>query len=138
MATAAADRATDLFDFAVKKPKGFVYEDVDSAFGWTKPTFFATVRHLRGRLAEDEINLVCKPRGMCETWLYSLVATREDAKRWNLNRLDDMVARITTFASVAESIVRATSGRTIEGKKARVLHRYALRVIEDLADIEIV
>lgn len=124
-----------LFDFATAKPDGFTqpeaaaYLDVDER---QMPRFINALRH---EFADGDINLVCEPNGKGEKWLYRLVGRPEDARIWHTNRIGDTESRLETMQSVAHSMVGATDGRTIEGRKARVIDRQLTRLIEDLAVI---
>lgn len=134
---ARSRRAALLFDFAVSKPNGFTLEDIEREFSWDRKTFFVAVRQLRTAMqGDDEINLVCNPRGSRQTWLYRLVGNYTDAKPWMSNRMGDMERRLETVQGVASSIKNATDGRSKEGRKARKVLRTVSYLIEELAAIE--
>lgn len=130
-------QAEQLFGLAAKRIDGFTYQDIEHAFGWDRFHFYWVVSQLRRILAAeaDTINLICTPQGSREPWLYELVGTYEDAAPWSQNRVGDLETRLVTIHSVASTLVNATDGRTVGGRKARKIRRTITRLIEDLADI---
>jgi hypothetical protein len=133
-----AEKASELWDFAVSHPEGFTWADARKAFPWAaeRSRFFATVRVLRTTLgAEDTINLICDPQGPGELWRYRLVGTYNEARPWNAGRLGDMEARLETIAGVSRSLVAATDGRSTEGRKARLISKIVGRLVEDLREL---
>ena len=95
------------------------------------------VRRLRLVFAGDDINLVCEPQMLREPWVYKLVGNVEDARSWSTNRISDIETRLETIQAVAESLTNATDGRTIEGRKARKIHRTLGYLIGELAEIAV-
>jgi hypothetical protein len=130
-----SDRVTDLFDYAVAHPNGFTKDDIEADLGWEPATTQWVARNLRLTFADDDINLVCEPQGQGERWLYKLVGNPDDARIWATNRTADLESRLRTMAAVASSLENATDGRTVEGRKARKIHRSLARLVEDLEDI---
>jgi len=135
--TRRVDDAGTLFSYAASKPEGFTRYDVQEELGWRSQRFRKAVRELRTIFATDEINLICDPQGQGEAWMYQLVGTFEGASPWVTNRADDMETRLVTMLSVATSLVNASDGRTVEGRRARILQRHFQRAIEDLADLKV-
>lgn len=139
-----ADQAAELFDYMVAQPEGATWEDVACKFDWAanRAHFFHVARKLRLILGEDDqINLVCDPRGRGQTWLYRLVGNPEDALPWQANRLRDAEARLGTIVSVASSVGRGVGKRTLVGRKARKIEStvgYLLRELGDLNEQEAV
>ena len=140
------EKVNDLWDFAVAHPEGFTWADVrdeTDAHGnpchpWAQERsgFFAVTRALRITIgAGDSINLVCEPQGSGELWRYRLVGTYEAARPWNANRLGDIEARLETIAGVSRSLVAATDGRRVDGRKARLIAKTVGRLVEDLAEL---
>lgn len=119
--SAIDDRAGLLFDYAVVHPEGFTNEDAMRDLEWTLPLFKEAARALRLILADDTITLVCDPQGESERWRYRLVGTYSDARAWSSNRLRDMEARLETVQAIAMTMVRATDGRTTDGRKAKLI-----------------
>jgi len=122
-----------LFDFAASKPDGFTLPEASVALDVDERQMPRFVNALRREFAEGDINLVCDPNGKNEKWVYRLVGRPEDAQAWHSNRIGDMESRLETLQSVAHSMVNATDGRSIAGRKARLIDRALSRLIEDLA-----
>lgn len=135
--SAAADA---LFAYADKHPAGFTYVDVARDLGWDRRRLFDTARKLRLALGEDDtINLVCDPpsgQQGGQPWLYRLVGTLDGADPWAGRRIDDAETRLKTIGAVCASVVRATDGRSRNGRRARALARWITRAQEDLAEID--
>jgi hypothetical protein len=126
-----------LFDYAVEHPGGFTYQDAMNDLGWQKPYFTRVHRQLRLLLGnDDQINLVCDPQGRGEPWRYRLIGDIEGARGWVDNRLRDSESRVTTVRAITASLVRATDGRTNDGRRARIMNRGLGRILEDLAELD--
>lgn len=115
------DRAGLLFDYAVTHPDGFTNEQASADLDWTLHVFNEAARALRLILGDDTITLVCDPTGPRERWRYRLVGNYTDARGWSSNRLRDMEARLETIQAVAATIVHATDGRKLDGRRARLI-----------------
>lgn len=132
-----AEKMGRLFDYAASQPEGFTYKDVEKDLGWHKPEFMRVSRQLRLLLGhDDQINLICDRQGRWQPWRYQLVGTMDQAREWGRNRIDDAEARMRTIAAVLDSIVRATDGRSRDGRRARIMQRAMTRAMEDLAEID--
>ncbi len=132
----AIDDAGRLLDYAKAAPDGFDRDDIRIAYGWNRGRFTKAVRALRILLGDSEtVNLIAEPNGW-GPWRYSLVGTLEGEAWWRTNRERDMLARLLTVRAMNASIVRGTSGRTLEGRRARKLERNIDRLIEDFEDME--
>lgn len=129
------DEAGLLYDFAVDHPRGFIYEDAKDKFGWHYSRFIKVVRHLRQILSADEITLTATPQGQHERWLYMLVGTYDAARPWATNRVGDLETRLDTIHGVANTLTNATDGRSVEGKKARLIERTIRHLMENLNDL---
>jgi len=133
-----AEKVDELWDFAVAHPDGFTWADLRDEYPWAadRPSFFEVVRALRITIgAEDTINLVCEPQGTGELWRYRLVGTHEAAGSWNANRLGDIESRLVTVAGVARSLVAGSDGRSVGGRKSRLIAKVVGRLIEDLDEL---
>jgi hypothetical protein len=124
-----------LFDYAVGQPTFTNRQAMAGLEIKHLATFNQAARRLRLILGEDDINLVCTPQGEGEPWLYELVGNLENAGPWVRNRLRDLEARIETQHAVSRSLVTATDGRTVEGRKARLFAKTLGRLQEDLAEL---
>lgn len=127
-------RRDALYDLAADRPDGFTVTDVHQELGWPYGHIRMAIRDLRLLMEDDTISLVCDPQGKGERWLYRLVGTLEEGSPWIANRERDMLSRLQTVHAVASSIVNATDGRTITGRKAALTKRIVGRLLEDLSD----
>ena len=134
-----ADRhVLDLSDYALANLDGFTNVDAMDALGWSLPTFNQTLRRLRLYLGHfDDINLTCDPPGDGGKWIYRLVGTLEEMRPWSVNRLHDTETRLRTQEAMMAPIVRATDGRTTDGKVARVTEKALRRLVEDIDEIRL-
>lgn len=124
-----------LWDYALAHPDGFTRYDIADDLGWTNTDLSHIARHLRMFFADDEITLTATPQGKGAAWLYQLVGNVEDAAPWSRNRLMDAETRLQTMHAVAQSLVNATDGRTMEGRRARIMEKALRRLNEDLIDL---
>lgn len=130
------DLVDALFDYAVANPDGFTNQQFMDEHGLTHLTHFNKVANrLRAALADDTITLICDPQGSGERWTYRLVGNVEDGSPWVQNRLRDAESRFSTMAAVVTSLVNATDGRTLDGRRARLMLKSLTRLREDLADL---
>jgi hypothetical protein len=131
------DDAGLLYDFLVDSPDGITWEDASRKFGWKHRTyFFRVIRKLRLILGDDdEMTVICDPRGMRETWLYQLVGDPELAYPWQANRIGDMEARLETVLSVSTSVAKNVDGRTLVGKKSRRIKATVGYLLGELAQL---
>lgn len=132
------DRVLRLFDQLVANPAGVTIEQIAEDQGCSLGKSNHIVRELRRRCGvSDTINLICEPdaadvRGR---WIYRLVGKLDDAAYWLANRIGDAESRIRTIQAVTASLVAASDGRTVEGRRARVMNRALTRLIEDLDEL---
>lgn len=135
-------RALALFELAKARPAGVTIDQIARHLGVPYQEANHVVRHLRRHLGKlDSIWLVATPQGKGERWLYSLsgVAMLDAADpdgRWITNRVRDAETRIEIMLSMMDAAVRGTNGRTVEGRKARVMQRAFTRLREDFAEID--
>jgi len=136
--SAARDlRRDELFDELVANPTGLTVDDM-MGWGWNHRDCNTAIHDLRAHLGvTDTVNLVCEPQGGGERWLYRLVGTLSDVRGWTSNRIGDTESRLRTMQSVLGSIVSATNGRTLTGRKARLMERSVRRLVEDLDDLSV-
>jgi len=127
----------NLYDYAVRAVDGFTIEDAAKALDADLDQVRVAIYDLRRLfLADDEINLICRPEHGRARWTYRLVGTREASEFWTTNRTKDAKTRLITIGSVCRSIVNATDGRTRQGREARIILRHVERAEEDLADLQ--
>lgn len=121
------------FDFAADQSTGFTDRELAAHLGVDHRTVRDVIQKLRDVLGHDDsINLVCEPQGQRQKWLYRLVGNMEDSRWWAANRILDTERRIRTQYNVCRAMARATDGRTIEGRKARIFERSLQRLLEDV------
>ena len=126
-----------LYDYAQAKPEGFTYKDVARDLGWEdRSRLFRTARYVRLMFANDSINLVCEPQGQREPWRYRLVGTYAEARGWGGNRDRDLKTRVATICAVAKTLVHTTDGRTMEGKRARLVESTLSNLLVQLAAMQ--
>lgn len=136
MSTAREDRRDLLWDQVVGNPAGITVNDMMDEHGWTMKQANEAIHDLRAYLgAYDDINLVCDPQGSGQRWLYRLVGSLDEVRDWTRNRVNDGETRVRTMQSMMSSVVSATSGRTTEGRKARIMAKALRRLVEDLDDL---
>ncbi len=127
-----------LLELAIDMP-GFTYDDVEARLGWDYGRFMRTVRATRLHLYAGgyEYSLPCEPQGQRERWLYQLVGNADhDAFRaWEANRVDDTETRLGTMEAVMTVIAARTDGRTLAGRKARMIASTVKHLRETLAII---
>lgn len=140
--SARDDRRDLLIDFLTATPSGGSLADIMMALGISNASLIRTAIHdARIHLGDNEdMNLVWDMGydGFANwTHIYRLVGSLDEARPWVRNRLDDAETRFTTIEAVTASIVRGTSGRTRDGRRARVIERSLRRMREDIADIDL-
>lgn len=113
------DAINELFDYAATHREGFTAPEARDALGISQTVFESAIRGIRRIFDTGKETLVADRRGHNEPWLYRLVSTYEDAEGWAGEQLRHLETRIGTMVAVLSAIVRATDGRTRNGKKAR-------------------
>lgn len=92
------------------------------------------IRDLRMTLgAGDTITVVANPDGGG----YRLVGTYDEARAWATGRVTDAETRLESIQYGMAPIVRATDGRTVEGRKARLIEMTTRHLVEQLAAISV-
>jgi hypothetical protein len=125
-----------LYDYAVANPKGFTYVDVERDLRWDRKRLIVAVRQVRLLFHDDTLNLICDPQGFRQPWLYRLVGNYDDARPWSANRAGDLEARLNTMLAVAETVVHTSDGRTLPGKRARLIYSTLANLVVQLETID--
>jgi hypothetical protein len=110
--------------------------DIANVTGWPPQRVSRMIGKLRRSLADSDWTVIAEAVGPQQPWMYRAVDSYDDAAWWVDNRLGDAETRFTTLHAVAKSLVSATDGRTVEGRRARIMERHSTRMMEDLADLE--
>ncbi len=126
-----------LFDYLADRPDGATMDEIAAVLDVTHRKAKRVVRELRLFLGGDSINLTADPQGSGEPWLYRLVGDVDNARAWVANQWRHAESRLETMIAFTESLLNATDGRSLEGRKARVLNRHLVRAKEDLTEIGI-
>jgi hypothetical protein len=125
--------ANALFDYLAGNPNGIRLAGMMSHFKWNRAKATEAIRSLRLILGDgDSINLVADPTEHMGQWLYRLVGNYEDARWYVNNRIGDLEARLDTQVGIAQSLETATDGRTVEGRKARMIRSTLSHLVEQL------
>jgi len=133
MPTRREMRRDDLFLLAVAEPNGITVDDMMQHLGCNHRDVNQAIRDLRAFLGDtDDLNFPCDPQGQGERWLYRLVGNYDDVRAWAANRVGDAESRLRTMQAMLASIVRATDGRTVAGRRARIMETALRHLVEDL------
>ena len=132
----AVARAGLLFDYAAEQAEGFLAQDALDELDLTRDQFRRAARTLRLILANDSINLICLQQGFGEPKRYHLVGTLDKAGPWVRQRMRGIESQLETVLAVSSSLVNSTDGRTVDGKKARLINRHVGRLVEDLGELD--
>lgn len=140
MRHAREEELAALLDLVVAHPEGVTRSQIGDAIG-NHHTYrtWVVVHGFRLLFGDDDtINLVCVPNGRGQPWLYKLTGTfdgDEGVENWALNRLGDAESRLETMAAMLASVRRNVDGRTVPGRKARIMARAIDRAREDIAEL---
>lgn len=130
------DRVNVLFDLLAASPEGLTMGDIALGLGCGRRLADKAVHDLRIVLGDsDTINVPSDPQGRGEPWLYFLKGDIDGNRRWITNRLGDTESRLRTMRALAASLVSGSDGRTVDGRRARLIERALRRLIEDLDDL---
>jgi hypothetical protein len=132
--TARDDRRDQLFDYAVATTTMTIH-DIAAELDVPIRVANEAVHDLRIFLGDfDSMNFPCEPDpdDLNGPWLYRLAGTLDDVRLWATNRVGDAETRLRTIQAMLTSIVRATDGRTTEGRRARVMETALRHLVEDL------
>lgn len=116
----AEKRAAELFDFAVTNVR-WTKSQACAALGCSEKLFENAVRELRRILSGDDINLVVTNEA--GEYTYRLTGTLDDALPWANVRLRSVEGQLSTIRDVTSSIVNATSAKSKDGRKARLIQQ---------------
>jgi hypothetical protein len=134
--TVTDEQLTALFDLLMDSPEGVTIDEIALHVGVVKRHADDVVHEFRLLFGNDDtVNLPADPNGRGERWLYTLSGTMEHSERWALNRIADAETRLETLHAVLASAERAVDGRSLAGRKVRILRRAVQRAREDLADL---
>ena len=137
ISAARETRRDNLFDLVVASPDGVTVSQMMAEMDLTKKQAGVAIRDLRLFLGEyDGVNLPCVPQKPGEEWVYHLAGTLDDVREWAISRINDTVSRLLTMDAVMSSIVEATDGRSLEGRKARIIERSLARLLEDIETMQ--
>ena len=138
-----AERGLRLLELLADAPEGLNRIDTGIEEGWSDCMFNEAVQWLRDDLATNgySYSVVCDPdpADHLGPWIYKLMDGDQiiDAQntQWVVNRVHDAERRLFTMRGVVATAVKATDGRTNEGKRARIIDKHITRAIEDLAEL---
>ena len=132
-----SERIDALFDLLMDRPDGVTIDEIVEELRLPDHSSARhVIREFRLVFGESDVNLVANPQGKGKRWNYSLVGTPEAAQQWAHNRIRDAETRLQTMAAVARSIVNATDGRTVDGRKARLMESTLTYLSTQLGNIE--
>jgi hypothetical protein len=129
------DRVEDLLDYAMAHPT-WVLSEAAADLGWSIADVKATIRPLRSFLADFDYNLVCESPGTVGEWIYKLVGSVNDSSPWIANRMKDSHTRLRTISNVNASIAKSVDKRTVEGRKANLIHTTVEALLAQLDAID--
>jgi len=134
------DRAGRLFDALAETPDGLSLDQIIGTLKVPQRTAEQVLRVLRLLLGEgDDLFVVCD-RDDDGIYRYRLMSAKAvvDAEwsQWTGTRTVDLESRLILFIAASKAAVAATDGRSKEGKIARIMERYMLRLAEDLAELD--
>ena len=134
------DRAGRLFDALADAPDGMTISQIIGELKVDQRTAELVLRTLRLILgSSDDLFVVCD-RDDDAVYRYRLMSAKAivdaEQSQWTGTRVVDLESRLILFIAAAKAAVRATDGRTHEGKIARLMERYMRRLAEDLAELD--
>ena len=130
--------ASEVFDAIMSAgDAGITITGLQSATGANKNAVKKAIQRLRIMFGDDAHNVVCDPNGHNEEWLYRVVNGYERSRDWSANRVEDARTRLKTMRAVMESVTHATDGRSVAGKRSRIIERGLRHVLEDVEAIEV-
>jgi hypothetical protein len=135
------DLAGMIYDALADAPGGMSIYDIAERVNMPVYACRKAMRSTRLTLAEgDTLFVIAEPQGPREPWLYQLVdgKTLVDAEHsgWTTNRIGDAQSRVHLLSEAMGVAARATDGRSIPGRKARVMAKALHRLDEDLTEID--
>lgn len=125
-----------LFDLFAQHPDGMTLRQLGAALNVSRGVIQARIRELRQMFADDDYNIVGNlPATPRAPYVFQLVRVGEDTRWWHNHQMQHLESRLKTITAVAESVTHMTDGRSIEGKKARKIHRTLEYLEKELQDI---
>lgn len=133
---ARSRRVDQLFDLLADAPLPMTAVQMKDALGCERRMLQQAVHDLRIMLGDDDsINLVATRNGR-GPWLYELTGNVDVARPWRADQYLHLTTRARTSQAIVASLQRATDGRTLEGRSARLWNRTLTYVIATLDDLE--
>lgn len=131
------EKVEQVFDYLAGHPDGATGDEMAAWLEVSKSTIQRVVHDLRIVLGgTDSITVTCEALGLpTEPHTYRLVGNLEDATGWLSARILEQEVRLETIEYSTASLVTGSDGRTLEGKKARKIHRTLKYLREELAEI---
>lgn len=128
--------ATDLHAYLVVHKGGVTRAQIQSAFSISESHFYSVKRDLQLFLGkESDANLIATTiPGRGGTCLYRISGDIGESAKFFKKERRYLMSRLETDMACAKSIVKATDGRTREGREAVIIQRHLTRAFEDLAD----
>lgn len=120
------DLASLIFDLLAEHLEGLTMPEIIEAVHMPYESCRVAMRDLRLTLGEDDtLFVIAEPQGPREPWLYRLidgsVLVGGEESGWAANRIGDAQSRIHLLAVAMSTAERATDGRTLNGRKARMM-----------------
>jgi hypothetical protein len=123
-----------LFDLLAAAPEGLDIHEIADELGVPKRVVYGVIGRLRILQGHDDtINVVWRSQGSRR--VYCLTGNLDDCKEWTHFRLRMIESWLRMTMAVLSALIRATDGRTIDGRIARKLHMHFQRALEDLAEV---
>jgi hypothetical protein len=120
--------AGELFDLLCDHPRGLTRTEMASKTEQSANNIGQSLRDLRLMLGDTEdINVACDIPAEGGEWVYRLTGNLDELLPWFENQESHVVSRLTTLKATVSSM---------PGKKAKLMHTYLTRLVEDLDLLE--
>lgn len=127
------DLAGQFYDLLVAEPDGLDKHQIASKLGVPVRVVVPILRKLRLILGGgDSINIPWRSEGRRR--IYFLTGQIEQGQQWQAARISKKLADLEVDLAWWRSMVEATDGRTVDGKKARLALRHQQRLFEDMSE----
>lgn len=110
-----------LADFANSHPEGFTKVQAADALGVSYQTMNWMVKGLRIVLKEEHHNLVCKPNGHKQPWLFFLTAETAPMVGYGEFKTSNIKSNLHGTYAVIKSGLKSADKRTKEGKELMIM-----------------